>query len=73
MMLREEQKKPKWLNINDAWKMIKEDVSQLCTLDYIRTCINKGSLNCLMPSERQSVIRLFISANFSSVSDSEPC
>lgn len=68
MMLREEQKKPKWLNVNDAWKMIKEDVSQLLTLDYIRTCINKGSLSYLMPSERQSVVRLFIFAIFSPVS-----
>lgn len=68
MMLREKQKKQKWLNVNDTCEMIKDDVSQLLMFEYIRTCLNKCSLTYLMPSERQSVVRLFSFARFSSVS-----
>lgn len=68
MMLREKQKKPKCLNVNDDWEKIKEDVSHLLMLEYIRTCVNKCTLTHLIPSERQSVVRLFGFAHFSPVS-----
>lgn len=51
--------KLKWSNVNDAWKLFKEDALKMLMLEYIWTCINKDDLSWSGPSVWK-VVRLFI-------------
>lgn len=53
------EEKLKWSNVNDAWKLFKENALKMLMLEYIWTCINKDDLSWSGPSVWK-VVRLFI-------------